>query len=267
MQISGWLVIIALLNTVALLLYPSAGAIAYHTNFTSAEISGIFLYGFSNTILSPLLGFWVFIALAIGAKSVITRSHMTIPQVMHETKKRFLPTVAVAALVGLTLLLAQVITVGPSILIGAVGFWLNNVWVLGIANALLVIGLIISVILTTRWTLYYMLAPYATILDQSKNKQALLKSRKLTEGKFWSVLFRIILPKIVFVLFGILLTVLISTLINSIVIGSTGFNLEVQQRLTNLVTSVLPLLIMIFLNPLIFISDVLLYQNLTEQSE
>jgi hypothetical protein len=185
---------------------------------------------------------------------------------MQETKKRYFSTFAVAILVGLTILLAQIITLGPSILLGTIGFLMQNAWILGIANGLLFIGLIVSLILTTRWTLYYMLAPYAAILDRAKNKQALKKSRALTEGKFWSVLARILLPKFVFLLFGVLITMLLSLVINIFLIGSTGLNIDVQLRITELTEAVLPMLILIFLNPLIFLSDVLLYQNLTEQT-
>lgn len=266
LQLSGWLILVAILNAVATLLYPNAGAIAYHTKFTFNEISGVVLYGFTNIILSPLLGFWVFVSLAIGAKSVLDGEQMSIASVMRETKRRYFAALAVAALVGLTLLLAQVITLGPSIILGAVGFWMQNAWILGIANGLLIIGLIASVIITSKWTLYYMMAPYAAILDRAKNKEALKKSRALTQGKFWSVLARIVLPKLVFVLFGVLLTILINLVLNTFIINATGLNLDVQQRISELTTSVLPILLAIFLNPLIFLSDVLLYQSLTEQS-
>lgn len=266
LQLSGWLVLVALLNAIALLLYPNAGAIAYHTKFTAGEVTGVVLYAFSNLLLSPLLGFWVFISLALGAKSVLSGERTSIASIMQETKKRYLSTFAVAILVGLTILLAQVITLGPSIVLGTIGFLMQNAWVLGVANGLLIIGLIASLILTTRWTLYYMLAPYAAILDRAKNKQALKKSRELTEGKFWSVLLRILLPKFVFLLFGILLAMLLSLVLNIFLVGSTGLNLDVQLRIRELIEAVLPVLILIFLNPLIFLSDILLYQNLTEQS-
>lgn len=267
LQLSGWLVVIAILNAIALLLYPNAGAIAYHTNFTFGEVTGVLLYGFTNLLLSPLLGFWIFISLAIGAKSVIRGERMNIANVMQETRQRYLPTLAVAVLVGLTLLLAQIITLGPSILLGVIGYFMRNAWILGAANILLVIGLIASLIITSKWTLYYMMAPYASIFDRLKNKQALQKSRALTQGKFWSVLFRLLLPKIVFILFGLLVAVLINLLLNAVLVGTTGLNLDVQQRITSLLDAALPMLIAIFLNPLIFLSDVLLYQSLSEQSE
>ncbi|OGL70383.1 hypothetical protein A3C09_02490 [Candidatus Uhrbacteria bacterium RIFCSPHIGHO2_02_FULL_47_44] len=266
LQLSGWLVLVAILNTIALLLYPSVGAIAYHTKFTFGEVTGVALYSFANLLLSPLLGFWVFVSLAIGAKSVIDGKRMSISSVMRETQRRYFPALVVTVLVGLTLLLAQIITFGPALILGAIGLLAQNAWLLGTANILLILGLIASIILTTKWTLYYMMAPYAAILDHIKNKQALQKSRALTQGKFWAVLIRIILPKIVFLLFGILIAIVIQLVLNALIVSSTGFNLDVQQRLIALIVSVLPVLVMIFLNPLFFLSDVLLYQSLTEQS-
>lgn len=265
LQLSGWLVIIALLNTISILLYPSAGVIAYHTSFTTAEIIGVILYGLNTIIITPLLGLWVFVALAIGAYAVVKKTNLTVVQVIKETNKRFLPTLVVVALVGLTILFAQILTIGPSIIIGTIGYFLKNAWILGVANIILFIGLLISVILTARWTLYYVMAPYASAFDHAKNKQALQKSRNMIEGKFWTVFFRLLMPKIVFILFGILCALLLNTVIHSILIGSTGINLDVQQRIIDLVNSILPTLLMIFLNPLIFLSDVILYQNLSEQ--
>ena len=266
LQLSGWLVLIAILNTIALLLYPNAGAIAYHTKFTFGEVTGVALYGFANLLLSPLLGFWIFVSLAIGAKSVINGERMSLSSVMRETKRRYFPALAVTVLVGLTLLLAQIITFGPSLILGAIGLLSQNAWLLGAANVLLMLGLIASVILTAKWTLYYMMAPYAAILDKAKNKQALQKSRVLTQGKFWAVLIRLILPKIVFLLFAVLVAILLSIILETTLINVTGLDLDVQRRVIELATTVLPILIAIFLNPLIFLSDVLLYQSLTEQS-
>ncbi len=266
LQLSGWLVVVAILNTLALLLYPNAGAIAYHARFTFGEVTGVILYGLSNVILSPLLGFWVFISLTIGAKSVIIGERMSIKNIMVETKRRYVPALAVTILVGLTLLLAQIITLGPSIILGAIGYAMQNAWFLGIANALLIIGLVASLILTSRWTVSYVMAPYAAILDRAKNKQALQQSRSLTQGKFWNVLSRIILPKLVFLLFAFLIVALANLATNAFVINATGLNLDTQQRLQDLILSVLPMFLAIFLNPLIFLSDVILYQNLREQN-
>lgn len=266
MQISGWLVIVALVNTIALLLYPSAGAINTHVSLTSGEVAGVILYGISNVLIAPLLGFWIFVSLVIGTKAVVSHTHISLMQVAQETKKLYFPALAVTALIALTLLLAQIITLGPAIVFGFLGFWLQNAWVLGFSNVLLLIGLVASLILTARWTIYYLMAPFASVLNHDKNKQALLNSRKLTEGKFWSVLIRFLLPKIVFILFGIVVAFLISILLNAVVIGSTGLNVDVQQRINGLATTILPVLVMIFLNPLIFLSDVLLYQSLKEQS-
>jgi hypothetical protein len=185
---------------------------------------------------------------------------------MHEAKQQYFPAIIVVILVGLMIALAQVISIGPSVILGLLGSWLHSTPLVLVANLLFVAGLFVSLILTSRWTIFYIMAPYANVIDGVQKKAALTKSASLVRGKFWSVLLRVVLPKFVFLLFGLFAATLISLLVQLIVQGSVGLNLDLAFRINTLVEQILPLLVTIFLNPLILLSDVLLYRNLTSEA-
>jgi len=267
LQVSGWLLPIALLNTIAVLFFPSSGSIATHTIFTTTEISGALLYGATNIIIAPILGFWVFLSLVIAAQSRLNNDPKNIALIMRETKRRFLPTVIVVILVGLTLLLAQIMSFGPALVMGAFGFLLEQTWLLGLANILLILGIFVSLVLTSKWSIAYIMAPYAAALNDQKTLTALRKSESMTKDRFWDVLVRIFIPKFVFLLFGIFLAYSCNILIQSLLTGAAGFNTETYTRLNNLVLVILPVIIAILFDPLIFISDVLLFRSLKNSQE
>ena len=262
MQVSGWLIVIAILNVVALVLYPTAGAISYHDHLTRTETIGVVLYALTNFILSPLLGFFLFLMLAQTASKLTRGESVDVAAIMRTSKKIYLSTAVVVLLIGLMLLFAQIITLGPSILIGILGAMLPNATLLAVANLLFMAGLFLSAILTTRWAVSYLMAPYANILDGAQKKSALTQSESMIRGKFWAVFFRFLLPKFVFLLFGLFLGTILSILIQVLINGSAGLNLDAALRLTNLTEAVIPILVTILINPLFIVSDVLLYTSL-----
>lgn len=263
MHISGWLLIVAILDIVALTLYPSSGALTYHANLTTPETIGVIIFAFTKLILSPLLGFWVFLAIVHASNFVISQKLIDFKNVYQATKNRYWQTLWVVVMVGFVLLFAQVITLGPSVLLGILGSWINNVPLLVIANLLFLIGLFVSIYFTTRWTILLIMAPYTAALDNKNKKDALVSSRKLIAGRFWQVVLRIILPKIIFILFGLFAATILSLLVQIFVNSSTGIQIDQQIRMQNITESIIPILITILLNPLIILSDVLLFKNLT----
>lgn len=262
MRISGWLLVVIILNLIALTLYPSSGALTYHANLTTPETIGVILFAITSLILSPLLGFWIFLAIAHAANFAVTQKRIDLKNVYQATKNRYWPTLWVIILVGLVLLFAQVITLGPSVLLGILGSWINNVPLLVIANILFLIGLFTSIYFTTRWTVLFIMAPYTAALDNRNKKDALVSSRKLIQGRFWQVVLRIILPKIIFILFGLFAATILSLFVKIFVNNSTDQQLDLYVRMQNISTNLIPLFVMILLNPLIILSDVLLFKNL-----
>ncbi len=262
MRLSGWLIIVAILNVIALVLYPTVGALSLHSSLTHSETAGVLLYIFTNFIVSPLLGLGIFIAIVQAADAAISKRPIDFKQIFQGTLNRYGSALIVTVLVACTVILAQIITIGPGILFVILGTWSNNTIILICADFLIMIGAFSSVILTIRWVMHYLLAPYANILDGTQKKAALTQSRELIRGRFWTVCVRVILPKFVFFLFGVFFVAITSLIIQLLISGSTGLNIDTSVRIGSFADSILPLLVAIFINPLMILSDVLLFKNL-----
>ena len=262
MSLSGWLLIVAILNIIALILYPTVGALSLHSSLSHSEITGVLLYIFANFVVSPLLGLGIFIAMTQAADNTIEKRSFTFKQILLGTKNRYGSALIVTVLAACMIILAQIITIGPGILFVTLGLWINNAVILALADILMMLGAVASLILTIRWIMYYFMAPYANVLDGTQKKDALVRSRTLISGRFWRALLRVVLPKFVFFLFGLFFVTFISLLIQLLVNGSTGLSIDTSVRIGSLANSILPLLITILINPLMILSDVLLYKNL-----
>ena len=165
----------------------------------------------------------------------------------------------------LRVLLAVVIGFGPAMIFAAIGSLTNLSSLIILANVLLVMGIFVALFLSIKWTVYYLLAPLMTILDDTRGKEALAQSRSLIEGRFWAVLARMIIPKLVFVLFGVFVMSIIGYLIGILISASAGINLDIQLRISTMTQTIIPILIATFINPLIIISDVFLLRSLKKE--
>ncbi len=262
MNVSGWLILIAILNVIAIILFPNASTAPLSATLTTRETAGIVLFGVSNFILSPLLGFWVFIAVIRTSLRAVANKPVDFKQVMKETQHLFFPTLIITILVSLMIVLAQIITIGPAAIIFGIGSWMHNTILIGLGDILMILAAFVSLILTCRWILFYFMAPYTCTIDGAEKRDALTQSRLLVQGRFWSTLIRIVLPKFVFILFGLGFASIVTFIIRILLNGSTGMTANQLIELNIFTRNILSILIAIFLNPLLILSDVILYKNL-----
>ena len=181
---------------------------------------------------------------------------------MQEGKKLFLPTLLTSLMVLLMVLFAIVIGFGPPVVLATIGSLLHVSALIIISNILLIIGIFVALFLMIKWSVYYLLSPLFTILDGIKGKAALEESRTLIQGRFWSVLSRFAIPKLVFFIFGVTAMYIISYAAAIVISASSGISLDIQLRIGTLLQTIIPILIASFVNPLILISDVLLLRSL-----
>ena len=262
MKLSGWMLIIAVLNIIALFLYPTAGALTYHSTLTTPELCGVILYAITDFLISPLLGLWIFISVTQAANAAASGQQIQPTSIFRGTKNRYFSALVVVVLVTCMIILAQLITLGPGILFELIGGWMQNAVVLAAAAILMIVGAFISCILTTKWILHFYMASYANVIDGAQKMDALTRSKNLIQGRFWNVLVRVVLPKFVFILFSIFFITFISLSIQIFLNGSSLLGTDLANRMSNLNDTVLPLLAAILINPLIILSDVILYKHL-----
>ncbi len=183
---------------------------------------------------------------------------------MREGRAIFLKALLTSIMVILMVLFAIIIGFGPPALIATLGALTNIDSVIMIANVLLVVGIFVALFLSIKWTVYYLMAPLLTIFDGLPGKTALEHSRKLIQGRFWHVLARVAVPKLVFVIFGVLAMSLIGYVADVVLNVPSSVNLDVRLRIGSMIDTLIPIIIAALLNPLIIISDLLLLRSLRE---
>lgn len=263
MSVSGWILLVAIFNVATLALYPSASRLlTANTTLTGPEAVGVAMYAFSNWILGPLLGLWIFIALIRLIRSQLSGKRAGVREALMDGKKYFLPTLAVTALIFLILVAATAIGFGPSIILSLLATVTKLGFLSVLATIALIVGLMVSLVLGVRWSVHYYFAPFTLLVDDVRGKATLTAARKLVEGRFWGVLLRLALPKIVFILVGVLIMALVQFVFSVVSNAFSGLSLDIQLRIGTVFLSVLSTVVAAFINPLIVASDLMLYQSL-----
>jgi hypothetical protein len=264
MTISGWLILTAVFYALALAFYPSASTMEAGIALSSMESFGVIFFMLTTMIIAPIMSFWIYTSLARALSVHFAGRKPNPKKAMTQGKKAFVPALITSAMVMLMMLLAIVIGFGPAVVLATIGSLLGAGSLVLISNILLLVGIFVAVFLTAKWMVYYILAPLITIIDGDKGKVALKKSRALIEGRFWGVLIRIAVPKLVFVIFGIFAMVMVGHIGSILIDVSGGISLDLQLRITTMTQTIVPIVIAAFINPLLIISDVLLLRSLNE---
>lgn len=263
MSVSGWILLVAIFNVAALALYPSASRLlADDAIITRPEAVGVAMYAFSNWVLGPLLGIWIFITLIRLIRSQLSGKRGGMREAIVDGKKYFLPTVAISAMIFLILVAVLVIGFGPSLILSLLATATKSGVLTILATISLVVGVIAALALGIRWSVHYYFAPFALLVDDVRGKAALTAARKLVDGRFWKVLIRLAIPKIVFILVGILVMALIQFVFSIASNALSGLSLDIQLRAGTIFMSVLSTLSAALINPLIVAADLMLYQSL-----
>ncbi|MEK7620293.1 MAG: hypothetical protein AAB413_03590 [Patescibacteria group bacterium] len=262
LTISGWVLITAILYAIALAFYPSASKLSLGADLSGLETFGVLIFTFTSFVVTPILSFWVYIALTKAVNKHLSRQAVDPKQTMRDVKPTFFPTLLTSVMVMLMVLLAIVIGFAPAAVVATIGFLTNVSVVIVFANLLLIAGIFVALFLSIKWVVYYVMAPYLTMLDGTPAKLSLATSRQLIEGRFWLVLFRVLVPKLVFIIFGVFAMSIAAYLVGIFIDFSAGLNIDIQLRIATMTTTIVPIAIAVLINPLIVISDVLLLRSL-----
>lgn len=264
LSISAWLLLKAIVDIIALALYPTATVLATSAALTLTEQIGTVLLLLSSVVVAPLAGVWVLGSLGRLVSAQLRTGRGDVKVAMREGTKIFLPLIFVSILMVIVLGAALLIGFGPAVLLAFIATTMKNGFLLILSNLLLIAGIFLATILSFLWTVRFSMAPYALITDNVRGKAALFKSQTLVRGRFWSVLARYALPKIFFVVVSLVLLAFVSYVAGMVVSAAAGLNLDVQLRLVSITTAVFPTIVAALVNPLLIVADLILYRNLSE---
>ena len=264
LSVSGWLLLVAGINVVALTFFPSATTILSERPYGIEENFGTILLMLNNFIFTPLLGVWVTATLVRLIDTIVSGRNTTLKAVMKEGNKRFLSFLLVSVLFSLVLI-ATLLFLVPGIFFLLVGNSLSGIGatVAMIGTLLLIVGVVALTVTAVLWGVRFFFATYTLLIDNHKGRDALKASYRLVHGHFWNVVVRLVLPKALFFLvfaFGLFIA---NTLATMIISGVAGLNIDLQLRLTTIVTGVLVMIQAILINPIVLIADYLIYKDLS----
>jgi hypothetical protein len=264
LSISGWLLVGAAIDVLALAFYPTVSKVASGATLNGSETFGVILTFVSGALIAPLLSVWIFASLAKLIDAQLAGRKLSSKEAMRQGRTLFLPSLLITALLAGLILLAVFIAYAPAATIALLAIWMSNPIVVLIRSLLLIGGTFVAVGLSFYWAVRYGLAPYALFLENIRGMGALMRSRTLADGRFFAVLSRLLIPKAVFFVLGVIVLAVLSYVANIAVSASAGLNIDVQLRLTSMVNAVMPILAAILINPLVVASDILLYRSLSQ---
>lgn len=265
MTISAWILILAVIDVIALSFYPSASQLISGGVLTGSETFGVILALISSGIAAPLISLWLFIALARLIRSQLAGGRRSAKAAMHDGFKLYWSSLYISLLIMAVLVGGLLIGMGPSFLIAALMQFASSSALVVLFNILLLAGIVVAFILVSVWGVQYILSPFALFLENLRGFEALRRSRSLIKGRFWSVLLRLVIPKLIFLAVAVLILAVLQYLIGLGVTGVSGLNLDLQLRLGTLSQAALAYVIVALINPLIIIADTLLYKNLIKK--
>lgn len=262
-RVMGWLLVPTAIGILGALLYPPASkAILAGADFSALEWIGILLTAL-DVLVAAIFGVWLFISLLHVTERALSGARVDVRGAMREAWGWFWPMVLVSILVSLVAAAAGLALV-PGLLLMAIGL-LAKIELVGVLGTLLsFIGIAVSLVLMVRWTVSYSMAQYALVWDNVHGVAALRKSRALITGRFWSFLWRLLAPKIVFLLVALMVQQGLDYVFEQLIIFTSALHPDTLVRLTSIEGLVLTALIGFFINPLFVIADCFLYRSLKD---
>lgn len=261
MRVTIWLLLPTAVAIVTVAMYPDASTMLAMQNFSAAETSAVVAWFVNNSVLTPIIGLWVFLMTVKMIHAQMENRGIRLSALAKDGWRLFLPTVLVNLLVCLILLLSWLAVV-PGIIIFLLGGVFDSSIINGLGIVLLAAGVIAALILSLEWLVCFAYAPLALILEDHRGRSALKRAKSLIKGRFWPVLIRMILPKIVFLAVLLVVEWLVGYLIGLAIAAAAGLDLDLAAKLTNIAVTVSVAIGAVLINPLLITSDYLLFDNL-----
>lgn len=263
MSVAAWLLIVALVSTIATWLYPAV-SFGNATHLTGTELIGIILYAITFLIITPIVSTWVFNTTARLIDRQAQNKPLSLREVSHEGWHFFFPRLLVEALV--------VVCVGAPVFLMIPGLVLSilsnqTAPVLAIPGSILfLLGIFASLILSFTFVFRLFFSSYQLLLENKRGRGALRASWQLIKGRGWRAFWRLIVPKIIFYFGLFTLQMFLVFLLKILATNLAGLNFDLGVRIYAIGSTTVFIVLGALINPLIMTADYLLFRSLQENS-
>lgn len=262
-SIAAWLLILGALYTIAFALYPSSYDVAYGLNFTGPQIFGMILASLTSFIAAPVMGIWLFSAIVRLIDKSVKGEKVDLKKHAKESWKWFWP-LAIVNILFTLLIMSPILFFIPGLALSIIG-GVSAMGILAMIGTLLfLIALGFAVYFMILWSVRYFFVGYTVMLEGKRGRAAFTASREVVTKRFWSLLWRIVIPKVLyFLIFALAQYLLVSGLfiVISVMIGG---NVELAERIYGILQTIIGVVLAILINPMVLIADYLIYKSAKE---
>lgn len=266
MRISMWFFLPAFLYIVSDIISPVNQAMETASTLTGSTLVRTIVSGGLNLltgmIVMPIVGAWVFLAVAKTLRAINQQKEPVEKEILQETRKDLVPYILQIVLlffVNISALLPML----PGLLLIGINVFTEGGRMLGFFSILLMIlGTLAAAIISIYLAISLSFSGYTLALDKKRPLEGIKASHNLVKGRFFPTLWRIIAPALVFgiIPFVIQLGAIILTVLVVASLPNTNDVILVQG--INMLGTIILLGLTALVTPLMTTSNFFLYESL-----
>lgn len=257
-RVTAWLAVFVLLHVIAISFYP-IGAEELDRVLTGSEWFGIGLFLVNTLVILPVISVWMVNALIARIDADTSGKALSMHKLATEAWRLFLPQLWVRILVGIVFVAAFAI---PLALLSLTSQVLSNALPFSASLLLMFVGLLLFLIPLVLM-IFLAFVFFALVLNKKRGAAALKESVARVKPALWAVAWRLIVPKLLY--FGVLLLVqYVLLMILGMLVGAVASNGDalLAVRMDWMLQPILYVLLLILVNPIVFITDYHIYRSL-----
>lgn len=261
-RISLWLLITSVLLIIAGFLLPAQpDPSMFLSSLLPIHIVGYALLIITTAIIAPVVSIWILLNIIIVTDQLVQNKPVDLKASGKTAWKMFFPFAWVSFLRLLVSLIAFGAVVPGIVLIIANIYFDGGVWLGAISILITFLGSIAGIILLLIISTMLSFVGYILLLENKRGTSALRTSKELVKGRFWNVLVRLLVPRIIFTS-AIIIVQFFLILISTPLFGLAATDISVVSHIADIFNNASGGLISALSIPLLVIADYYLYDSL-----
>jgi hypothetical protein len=264
MHVTLWFFLATILIIAGSFLAPfgaSPEILAEGVELSSSQMLGLVVMGVSGAIVAPVIGMWIFMTLIPLIRMQRNNKKINLHALGKESWKKFFSYLWIVILKTIATIL-PILLIVPGMILLFTGATQTNASYSSVGIFLTFIGILAALVLIIWIGTLLHFSEYRFLVDGTKGIKALKESKALAKGRFWNVLFRIILPKLVFAIAVVAVHFVLAISLALIATQFLASDPLTYVRVSGVLDQLISAGVAAVSTPLFVIADVLIYQSL-----
>ena len=257
MRVTLWLFLVSAISILWIMVKPGESI-----EISTSEILTQSIFGLATFVISMTVGFWIFLTLLQVINATETKKSVDTKQAGKKSWKLFIAYTWVISLKFLATI-APLLLILPGLIIIALNITGPLIpWLSAIGILLTFLGVILAFMGVVYISTIFQYAEYSLVFENVKGTAALKAAKQLVNGRFWATIWRIIIPKIVFVIPVIFINFVLVTFFTFLTPSFAGANIDVLMRISQIGDNIISTSVAVLTTPLFIIADYYVYSSL-----